>query len=189
MDLSGQEDASENQPSQNLNASDLESIQEIFQTIAQQFRESLKDENVFKEDKILVDTPDGKVKATQYTIVPSEALLNVISQKITELDDQQRQGISSAFNVDEDTLSSIWKALDEGLRIEAYDEKVYVNMDGYVIQKNIKVILHFDSDHLPQTMNLDLQINNSQINQALELPFPEISPDEIYTPSDLQEAY
>ncbi len=189
MDLSDKENTMEGQDSQQVNELDTKVIRDIFKEIDHLFKEGLNDENIFKGEKVLIDTPDGKVKATQYTIMPSKALLDVMVQQITELDSDQREGISKSFNLDAETIDSIWQALDQGTQVEVYNESVYVNMDGYVIQKSIHVILHFQSDNLPRTMRLNIELNHSQINQEPQLQFPEINSDDLYIQSDLKEAY
>ena len=136
---------------------DININEEAFDKIGNLWTEAIQEENVFKGKKSLLETPDGDVKVTEYTIEFSDELLKeLIKETVLILDVSESVELMNQMTID------------------TFNYTAFVDIDGFIIKENfvmdysIEDIAEVDSGHFK------FEIVNYEINKAQDIKIPEI---------------
>lgn len=136
---------------------DININEEAFEKIGNLWTDAIQEENVFKGKKSLLETPDGDVKVTEYTIEFSDELLKeLIKETVLILDVSESVELMNQMTID------------------TFNYTAFVDIDGFIIKENfvmdysIEDIAEVDSGHFK------FEIVNYEINKAQDIKIPEI---------------
>lgn len=129
--------------------------EETFYAIGSLWNEAIKEENVFKGQNSLLETPDGDVKVTEYSIKFSDELLKELMKETLEI-----------LN-----LSDSASFLDE-ITIDEFKYQAFVDIDGYIINENFGMSYTLDNEREIDSGQFKFEITNYDINdkQVIEIP-------------------
>jgi hypothetical protein len=131
--------------------------EEVFEKIGSLWTDAIQEENVFKGEKSLLETPDGDIKVTEYSIELSDKLLKELVKEtmiILEISNEVE--------------------LMNQMTIQNFDYKAFVDIDGFVIKEDfamdylIEDIAEVDSGHFK------FEIINYDLNKVQDINIPEI---------------
>ena len=81
-------------------------------------------------------------------------------------------------NLDRETFKKTFEDLANFMNIESYEEISYVDSDGYIIDEEINMNISYDnidgSFNLVSSQNIKVKIKNWNIEEEIQLQFPEI---------------
>lgn len=131
--------------------------EEVFEEIGNLWTEAIQTENVFKGEKSFLETPDGDVKVTEYTIDFSDELLKELMKETTVILE----------------LSDEVELMDQ-FTINTFNYTAYVDIDGFIIKEEFLIdysimdIVAVDSGYFR------FDITNYDINKEQNIEMPEI---------------
>lgn len=157
----------------------------------------LKKDDVFKGKDIVLTTPDGEVKTTEYTINLNDEQIKTlfvdvidivyqdenlksfyeeyIEAKIKEnadkIDDAEIKNISY-----EEMLNSMKENIDF-YHVEKFNYTAHVDIDGYIVNEKIELSVKVDDAEQKSLsgLNFKLDINNWDINKQQEFNYPTLT--------------
>lgn len=145
----------------------------------------LKQENVMKGKQIIQTTPDGEVKATQYTMkLTDEQIKALISEwtdtlskdaKLKEaFETNIRKHVKDLESVSYDKLFTDIKENLDAYRIEDFQYDAYVDIDGYIVNETIGFSIKFEGTKSGEMtgMKYRLETKNWNINKEQSFEFP-----------------
>lgn len=128
------------------NNNEKEFMEKIFTTIGEKWVQVLKEKDVVSGKKTLLSTEDGEVKATEFSITPSEGQIKELLKEVFTLLSTNEEFMKAAalgFKTDEEYELETEKILEELqnkiMDISIYDFKYtgYIDIDGYITQEDI----------------------------------------------------
>lgn len=161
---------------------------ETVKALSDKWLELMNKEDVFKGKDIVLTTPDGEVKTTQYTIklnneqikrlIADSADILSLDEKLTEFYNQYIR--KNAEVLEDTTLEDMLFDTKKGLEhvtVEDFSYNAYVDIDGYIVNEVVELVFKFDS---PEQGNLagvsyKLDIKNWDLNKEQEFEFPELT--------------
>lgn len=162
------EDMDANDLSENFNIP-MEFNEEIIDEIAQLWSTSIKEENVFKGEDILLTTPDGDVKVTEYSIEFSDAQLKELIKETVLIYDE-----------------SIDLSFMEEFEFETFKYLTYVDIDGYIIEEHFEMVYLVPAYEAVEQVNFSLDFTNYDIDEKQSIDIPEITEDNLIEIDNLE---
>lgn len=145
----------------------------------------LKQENVLKGKQIIQTTPDGEVKATQYTMKLADEQIKALISEWTDTlskDEKLKETFESNFRKNIKDLESVsyeklFADIKESLksyRVEDFQYDAYVDIDGYIVNETIGFSIKFEGTKPGGMtgMNYLLETKNWNINKEQKFEFP-----------------
>lgn len=145
----------------------------------------MKEEDVFKGKDIVLSTPDGEVKTTEYVITLSDVQIKELMKYSTQviLKDENLKSLyremadknsgNEEFKSFESLIGGFAEEIDK-YQIENFSYKAYVDIDGYIVNEKIdlslKVIIPEDKGLVSASYSFELK--NWDINKDQEFEFP-----------------
>ena len=158
---------------------------ETLDGINEKWLEMLKEEDIFRGKNIVLTTPDGEVKTTEYTIkLNDEQIKNLAVYGLDMLSrDEKLKECYKEYvkkNVEHLKDTSIEKLLlDMKENIKEYTVKdfsytAYVDIDGYIVNEMFELSLSVENIKPAEITGIDykLDIKNWDINKDQEFDFP-----------------
>lgn len=185
IELNIEEMISENQKSEDL-----------FKAFANKWSEIINEENVMKGDKVLITTDDGEVKSSEFTINLNDEqlkeLLLFFIQKFEENDEYMNlleEGIyySNEEQLTDEEKKEMYATVFEELKSfikNAKDMnlfyKAYIDIDGYVVQEDIKFSFENESASSGALENIEFKMVNqyTNIEKEQDLGFDDPTPEQ-----------
>lgn len=144
----------------------------------------MKEEDVFKGKNLVLTTPDGEVKTTEYSIILTHEQIQALVGDWTEIlpkdenlkafyENNIRRNAEPLENKTfEDFLNDIKGSLDK-LKVENFSYRAYVDIDGYIVNEIIEISLK-TSDEQEAVSGIDykLDMKNWDINKDQKFDFP-----------------
>lgn len=172
---------------------DMESYDQIISNdtmkqISEKWIGLMKEEDVFKGKNIIITTPDGDVKTTEYTIVLSneqieEFILDVI--KIVSEDDKLKSFYDENViikNDDKDVDISFDKVLEDveysidKFKIDNFKYTALVDIDGYIVNENLTYSMSSTDEKITlKSAEYNLDIKTWDINKEQTFNFPDLT--------------
>lgn len=187
-----------------LAAKDLENMpalsQESLDAIEKVWKSLYSDDNVSALEKIVLDTPEGSVKATRYEMNMSDEQLKPAIKKTMEIamqDSAFMEGIEDIMRSamedyardladgDEFTIEDF--SFEEALRsnmdtienstIKTFTQTAFIDRDNYIIEErfNMDILYHFNEAGTPDSYSMEMVIRNWDLNRDQEIYFPEVT--------------
>jgi len=140
---------------------------------------ALNEKNVFRGDKMIIDSAFGDVKATQYTVTMTGVLLDEVKLAYRNLILAHKEALVLFINrqlsdesIDVDEFDQYINAYFESLTFKNFEYQAFVDADQYVIKTMINSQIH--SSNLSE-QTIEVMIENGEIAKKQKLIFPEIN--------------
>lgn len=145
----------------------------------------LKKEDVFKGKDIVLTTPDGEVKTTEYTIKLTDGQIKSLAadgidillkdEKLKEnYEEYIKKNVEKLADTSFERLLSDTKENIKDYSVESFSYTAHVDIDGYIVNEVVELALKVDNAK-PETMtglNYKLEIKNWDINKEQKFEFP-----------------
>lgn len=148
----------------------------------------LQKEDIFKGSSTVLTTPDGEVKATEYTIrLNDEQIKSLAEYSIDMLSRDEkleerfgkyiRENVKHHKDVSLKKLLSDMKENINKYTVESFGYTAYVDIDGYIVNEIVEITLKVNSAEAAAMNGLSykLDIKNWDINKAQKFDFPELT--------------
>jgi len=156
-------------------------------------------ENVAAIEDIVLDTPEGKVKARKFKVMLTDEQIKPALKKSMEIfiqDEQLMEGLNDMMNSDndecsiEDMFRVNMEMLDQST-INSFNQVAYIDRDNYVINERIgiDVIFHFAEPGTPRNYNFNMSIKRWDLNKEPDIYFPEVTFENSITVEQLKNQY
>lgn len=186
--------------SANINEEDFNQkimSEETLKTITEKWVDVMKEDDVFKGKDIILTTPDGEVKTTEYTItLTNEQIKTLVSESIEIASkDESLKNFYNEYidNNKEDfpTFDEIIESIKdnvENYNVENFKYTALVDIDGYIVNENIEVSVKSAKDDLTlRGINYNLDIKNWDINKEQEFNFPVLTEENTMDTNNMEE--
>lgn len=161
---------------------------------------SLKsEENISALEDIIMETPEGSVKAKKFAVRLTDEQLKPAIKKSMEVfmkDEQLINGMKNimkeqpdGFSVEEMFRESI-KALDNAT-INEFTQVAYIDRDNYIIDEavNMDISFHFTEPGAPNRYSFSMSIKRWDLNKEPKIYFPEVNEGNSITLKQLSDEY
>lgn len=171
---------------------------ETMKSIADKWVGLMKEEDVFKGKDIILTTPDGEVKTTEYTITLSDEQIRTLvkeSLEVAEKDTTLKQFYDKyvVININEEgfKFEEMIKSLKDNIEnynIESFKYTALVDIDGYIVNENITfAIKSIKADLFLRGVEYNLDMKNWDINKNQNFVFPELTEDNTLDTDNMEE--
>lgn len=158
----------------NLSEESLQKIENIWQSYA-------NNDNVFREENILIDTPSGVVKSKKYSVDFGNELISFVNKTmevIREDIDLEQLIYEEIINKDGESLEDFVTLSPEDAEVEYFTFEAYVDADGYVVKEDMQFKVNYNDQYFKGiTFNLSDLLYD--INKQQKIKFPEVTDVEI----------
>lgn len=156
--------------------------EETTAAIAEKWVGLMKKDDVFKGKDIILTTPDGEVKTTEYTITLSDEQIKELVLDSAEilLQDENFKAFydehMSEVLENKKSFSEFVELLKEHINdynVDSFKYTALVDIDGYIVSENMSFsVLSVDPDLPVRGIEYDLDIKNWDINKEQSFDFP-----------------
>lgn len=172
--------------------------EETMKAIAEKWVGLMKEEDVFKGKDIILTTPDGEVKTTEYTITLSDEQIRTLvkeSVAIAAKDETLKQFYDEYvlvnFNEEEITFEEMLESIEDNIEnymVEDFKYTALVDIDGYIVSENISYkIKSTKTDLILKGMNYNLDMKTWDINKEQSFDFPVITEENTVDADNMEE--
>ena len=150
--------------------------------------DTVTSDDVFKGESILIDTPDGSVKTTKYTIDIDDETFKIFIYEMGEIlmyDEKFVENLSKQDIPDNFDFIKLLEQIDK-LYLEEFTYEIYVDIDNYIVNELINVKINSDMDYL-NSIDFRMESQLYKINKTIEFNFPIITKDQVMTFDELKE--
>lgn len=150
----------------------------------------LKREDIFKGKDIILTTPDGEVKTTQYTITLNDEQIKSLASDCAEIlsgDEKLKESYESLIKknvkpLKEVSFEKFMADLKENIksyRVESFSYNAYVDIDGYIVNETVELVLKMDDskDTGMKGLSYRMETRNWDINKEQSFEFPVLNED------------
>lgn len=187
----------------NVNVEENEEIisEETIDFITQKWISLMNDDDVFKGKDIVLTTPDGEVKTTEYVIKLNDQQIKTLVKESTDIlsrDEKLKsfyrkyiEKSSEESNVK--SFESILAELKTGIdnyNIESFMYTAYVDIDGYIVNETFEIsaaVIDPEEKNL-KAISYKLNLNNFDINKEQNFDFPVLSNDNTLSVDEMDES-
>lgn len=187
----------------NVNVEENEEIisEETIDFITQKWISLMNDDDVFKGKDIVLTTPDGEVKTTEYVIKLNDQQIKTLVKESTDIlsrDEKLKsfyrkyiEKSSEESNVK--SFESILAELKTGIdnyNIESFIYTAYVDIDGYIVNETFEIsaaVIDPEEKNL-KAISYKLNLNNFDINKEQNFDFPVLSNDNTLSVDEMDES-
>ncbi|KNF08209.1 hypothetical protein CLPU_9c01050 [Gottschalkia purinilytica] len=179
-------------------------LSDIFKELERNWISILKEKDVVTGKDTLISTEDGEVKVKEFKIQLNDSQLKKLLEK--SLDVIEKEGFiekiikqSEYMNNNPIKYNETEVDINEGIKdfrnklkdmkFESFDYKGYIDIDGYIIQEDIKVKAKFkDSkkDKITESI-MEIQTKNWSIEKKQEFDFPKLNKTNILKKEELEQ--
>lgn len=136
---------------------DVSIDEEVFDKIGSLWTNAIQEENVFKGKKSLLETPDGDVKVTEYSIEFSDELLkDLVKETMIILE-----------------ISNEVELMNQ-MTIDTFSYTAFVDIDGFIIKENFMMDYSIGEVAEVDSGYFKFEIINYDINKDQNITIPEI---------------
>lgn len=172
--------------------------QESLKAITEKWVGLMKEEDVFKGKDIILTTPDGEVKTTEYTITLSNEQIKTLVSESVEIasKDESLKKFFDGYvkvNINEEELSfeeilEFYKKNIENYELESFKYTALVDIDGYIVNENIDISIKAAKDDLMfKGMDYNLNMKNWDINKEQKFEFPVLTEENTMNMDNMEE--
>lgn len=150
--------------------------------------DTVTSDDVFKGESLLIDTPDGSVKTTKYTIDIDDETFKTFIYEMGEVlmyDDKFIENLSKQDIPEEFDFIKLVEQIDK-LYLEEFIYEIYVDIDNYIVNELINVRINSEMDYL-NSIEFRMESQLYKINKTIEFNFPNITKDQVMTFDELKE--
>lgn len=175
---------------------------ETLKAIDRLWSDTVEKDKVFKEEKDLVETPEGEIKATRYTIeftgesIKSfaQGVITLITEDknfIGDLESEIHKQIEGELTIDIETFLSTVSEQVEVATLENIKYDAYVSIDNFIIKETFetRVLLQEEASGRLESMDLRYEGILFDINESREIELPELTDENTTTMKDFGEGF
>ncbi|HWQ29673.1 MAG TPA: hypothetical protein VN549_01680, partial [Negativicutes bacterium] len=158
----------------------------------------LRKDDIFKGKSIVLTTPDGEVKATEYTIKLKDEQIKALAAGSIGLllkDEKLKENYEKLAAKDieplkgktiEELLSDMNKRLDS-YNMESFSYTAYVDIDGYIVNERLEFSMKVDNEGEAGVTGVayKLDIKNWDINKEQKFDFPVLTEENTLNPDSM----
>lgn len=171
--------------------------EETINAITDKWVSLMKEDDVFKGKDIILTTPDGEVKTTEYTITLSDEQIRTLVKESTAIaakDESLKKFYNDYVTVKVDdekiTFEEMIKSIEENIenyKIENFKYTALVDIDGYIVSENITYsIKSTKTDLILRGMNFNLSLKTWDINKEQAFDFPVLTDENTIKTDDIE---
>lgn len=155
------------------------------EAISEKWLGIMRDEDIFKGRDIVLTTPDGEVKTTEYTIkLNDDQIKNLAAYSFDVLSEDEklknnyREYIQEKVEHMEDkSFEQLFSDLKDNVQdctVESFSYTGYVDIDGYLVSETVEVSLKTEASGTAaaERFSFKLDLKNWDINRPQEFEFP-----------------
>lgn len=171
--------------------------EETLKSITEKWIGLMKEDDVFKGKDIILTTPDGEVKTTEYTITLSSEQIKTLvleSAEIASQDESLKNFYNEYIYKDEEdfpTFDEIIKSIKDNVEyysVENFKYTALVDIDGYIVNENIEISIKAAREDLMfKGMNYNLNMKSWDINKEQSFNFPVLTKENTMDLNDMEE--
>lgn len=175
---------------------------ETLEAIDSLWSDTVEKDKVFKEEKDLVETPEGEIKATRYTIeFTGESIKRFVQGIITliiedevfieDLESEIYKQVEGEITINiEAFLSTVSKQVEEAT-LENIKYAAYVSIDNFIIKETFeaKVLLQEEANGRLESIDIGYEGILFDINETQEIELPELTDENTTTMKDFGEGF
>lgn len=158
----------------------------------------MKNEDVFKGKDIILTTPDGEVKTTEYTITLSDEQIRTLVKEGIEIASKDKtlkkfydEYVVANINEEEITFEEMLKSFKDNIEnysVENFRYTSLVDIDGYIVNENIAyTIKSTKTDLVLRGMDYNIDIKTWDINKEQSFDFPELTNENTIESDNMEE--
>lgn len=160
---------------------------EALEAISKNWINLMNKDDVFKGKDIVLTTPDGEVKTTEYTIKLNDEQIKKLFTECMSIASKDESFKRFYSEVQKNAKVFEGKALDKMLSdmkenindytVESFSYIAYVDIDGYIVNERVEAALIVKSNEMPglRGMKFNMDIKNWNINKSQSFSFPELT--------------
>ncbi|TWH77906.1 hypothetical protein [Sedimentibacter saalensis] len=187
----------------NVNVEENEEIisEETIDFITQKWISLMNDDDVFKGKDIVLTTPDGEVKTTEYVIKLNDQQIKTLVKDSTDIlsKDEKLKSFYRKYiekSSEESNVKSFESILAEfkigidNYNIESFIYTAYVDIDGYIVNETFEIsaaVIDPEEKNL-KAISYKLNLNNFDINKEQNFDFPVLSNDNTLSVDEMDES-
>lgn len=140
-------------------------------------------------EDVIIPTSQGDIKAKHLIIdvdgaVIKQALMD--SQKVLLADEQLKKMMAEQMKSAGVTESGQVQFISPDMTIDSFEISSYIDADGYLVKDEVSIVMgNFDKGSALKSSSFHLATIYSQLNQKVNLQFPTITPDQVFTSEEL----
>jgi len=175
-----------------------------FNLVSEKWISLMKKDDVFKGKNIVLTTPDGEVKTTEYTIkLNDEQIKNLFKgsvdiitkdESFKEFYVKMQNNIGPLKDTTLEKLVADIKTDIDNYKVEKFSYTAYVDVDGYIVNEIVEVALTLNVDNEQtehngrlKSVNYGLDTKNWDINKEQKFDFPVLTNDNTVDVNDMDE--
>lgn len=175
--------------------------EETFNLVSEKWISLMKKDNVLKGKNIVLTTPDGEVKTTEYTIkLNDEQIKNLFKgsadivlkdESFKEFYVKMQNSIEPLKDITLEKLVADIKTDIDNYKVESFSYTAYVDIDGYIVNEIVEVALNVVNNEQTEHngrltgVNYKLDIKNWDINKEQKFDFPILTNDNTFDVNDI----
>jgi hypothetical protein len=186
-----------------VNVDEAEEIisEETIELITKKWISLMNEDDVFKGKDIVLTTPDGEVKTTEYVIKLSDQQIKSLLKDGTDIlsKDEKLKKFYTEYiqkNSDESdvkSFESILAELETGIdnyKIENFVYTAYVDIDGYIVNETFEISASViePGDKGLKGLSYSLDLNNFDIDKEQNFDFPVLTNDNTMSVDEMDES-
>lgn len=166
--------------------------EDTLKSIDKAYRESFGEEDVFRGENTVMDTPDGLVKATKYEVrISDPALRKFAKEALSALGQDENIDAYLSSNETplkkEELMSAIEKVIDTTKLVE-FEIIHYLDHDGYVIDRRLSLVASLENEESFITgFKFDMHMTLGKIGDAVSIEFPDVDEKDMIPLENLEE--
>ena len=174
---------------------------ETLESITSKWIGLMKEEDVFKGKNIVLTTPDGEVKTTEYVIkLKDEQIKTLVSEGIDIITKDEnfkefyqeyiKENLKSEENKTYESMLDDLKNDIEKYEVESFSYTAYVDIDGYIVNEMIEFSLKVINPENASLscVNYSLNMKNWDINKEQSFDFPVLTEENTIKMDDMDES-
>lgn len=178
----------------NGSAGQMPSVSEETQKALSKIWEGLATKDTVKSvEDVIIPTDQGEMKAKHLNIeVSGDAVKSALleSQKLILADPSLKAAIDKQFEKSGVTDKQPITLMTDAMQIEDFMISAYVNADGYLVKDEVKIVmsgLGSEQNSPLKRSTFHMTTVYSQLDQKVNLEFPNITPDQVFQPEELNQ--
>jgi hypothetical protein len=163
-----------------------EASSELFNKISDKWLEMLQKDNVVRGGKSVMDTDDGDVKVTEYTIEPSNDQLFMFLFDVIKIIEDNKQALEDFVDFDQnESLDVTFQDILAELEDVSFSYKSYIDIDDYIVSEDI----NFGYKATKNETDVSIKVEYWENNITQEINLPDFSDDNLLDEDELDEKY